>query len=223
MDFPEATRQIVRLQDEVGVHNINFVSPSHFVPQMVRIIYEAIPLGLHLPIVYNTNAYDALSSIKLLDGIVDIYLPDFKYFDDRNGVKYSRAPGYSIYAKATLKEMYRQVGNLQTDKDGLAIRGLLIRHLVLPNNLADTTQTIKWIAKTLGKNAAVSLMSQYFPDHKAKNTPLLNRKINYSEYLAAENALEEAGLENGFIQEMTAPETYRPDFYSKGHPFRKDE
>ncbi len=223
MDFPEATRQIVRLQDEVGVHNINFVSPSHFVPQMVRIIYEAIPLGLHLPIVYNTNAYDALSSIKLLDGIVDIYLPDFKYFDDRNGVKYSRAPGYSIYAKATLKEMYRQVGNLQTDKDGLAIRGLLIRHLVLPNNLADTTQTIKWIAKTLGKNAAVSLMSQYFPDHKAKNTPLLNRKINYTEYLAAENALKKAGLENGFIQEMTAPETYRPDFYSKGHPFKKDE
>ena len=223
MDFSEAAGQIVRLQNEVGVHNINFVSPAHFVPQMVRIIYEAIPLGLHLPIVYNTNAYDALSSLKLLEGIVDIYLPDFKYFDDRNGVKYSRAPGYSIYAKAALKEMYRQVGSLQTGKDGLALRGLLIRHLVLPNDLADSEQTLKWIAEILGQDAAVSLMSQYYPDHKAKNTPLLNRKINYTEYLAAEKALEETGLENGFIQEMSAPETYRPDFYSKGHPFKTNE
>ena len=223
MDFSEAARQIVRLQDEVGVHNINFVSPSHFVPQMVRILYEAIPLGLHLPIVYNTNAYDALSSIKLLDGIVDIYLPDFKYFDDRNGVKYSRAPGYSIYARAALKEMYRQVGTLQTNPEGLAVRGVLIRHLILPNGLADSAETFNWIAEELGKSAAVSLMAQYFPTHRAKEAPLLNRGISYAEYLAAEKALEVAGLGKGFIQEMTAPETYRPDFYSKGHPFRKDE
>lgn len=222
MDFSEAAKQILRLQDEIGVHNINFVSPAHFVPQMVRIIYEAIPLGLHLPIVYNTNAYDALGSLKLLDGIVDIYLPDFKYFDDRNGVKYSRAPGYSIYARAAIKEMYRQVGSLQTDENGLAFRGLLIRHLVLPNDLADSGKTLKWIADTLGKDTAVSLMSQYYPEHKAKNTPLLNRKINYTEYLAAEKALEKAGLKNGFVQEMNAPESYRPDFYSKGHPFKKD-
>ena len=221
MDFAEAARQIVRLQDEAGVHNINFVSPSHFVPQMVRIIYEAIPIGLHLPIVYNTNAYDTLSSLKLLDGIVDIYLPDFKYFDNRNGVKYSRAPAYPIYAKAALKEMYRQVGTLQTDENGLAFRGLLIRHLVLPNGLANTTQTVKWIAETLGKDAAISLMSQYYPVHKAKETPLLNRKVSYAEYLTAKKALEAAGLDSGFIQELTAPETYRPDFFSKGDPFKK--
>ncbi len=222
MDFNEAARQIVKLQDEKGVHNINFVSPAHFVPQMVRIIYEAIPLGLHLPIVYNTNAYDALASLKLLDGIVDIYLPDFKYFDDRNGVKYSRAPGYSIYAKAAIREMFRQVGALQLNEDGLAVRGLLIRHLILPNDLSDSADVLQWISQTLGKEATVSLMAQYFPTHKAKDTPLLNREIHYSEYLKAVEALNENGLQKGFVQDMTAPETYQPDFYSSGHPFEKD-
>ncbi len=222
MDFSEAARQIVRLQNEKGVHNINFVSPAHFVPQMVRIIYEAIPMGLHLPVVYNTNAYDALSSIKLLEGIVDIYLPDFKYFDDRNGVKYSRAPGYSIYAKAAIQEMYRQVGPLQIGNEGLAVRGLLIRHLILPNDLADSADVLQWIAGTLGKEVAVSLMAQYFPAHKAEDTPLLNRTIRYSEYLKAVEALEENGLSKGFVQDMTAPETYQPNFYSQGHPFEKD-
>ena len=222
MDFSEAARQIVRLQDERGVHNINFVSPAHFVPQMVRIIYEAIPLGLRLPIVYNTNAYDALSSLRLLEGIVDIYLPDFKYFDDRNGVKYSRAPGYSIHAKAAIREMYRQVGTLQLNDEGLAVRGLLIRHLILPNDLSDSADVLRWIADTLGADTAVSLMAQYFPTHKAKDTPLLDREIRYSEYVNAVEALEKTGLNKGFVQDMSAPEIYRPDFYSQGHPFEKD-
>ncbi|HGY56782.1 MAG TPA: radical SAM protein [Caldithrix abyssi] len=218
-DFKEAAQAIVDLQNRYGVHNINFVSPSHFVPQMVRIIYEAVPLGLHVPIVYNSNGYDSLKTLRLLDGIVDIYLPDFKYFDDAIAMRYSQAKGYTIIAKEAVKEMYRQVGNLVVDKNGIAWRGLLIRHLILPNDLANTEKVLRWIAKELSPEAAISLMSQYYPTHRAESIPLLSRGITYSRYRKAADILEELGMTNGFRQEMSAPFFYQPDFHKDGHPF----
>ncbi len=220
--FKEAAQAIVDLQNRYGVHNINFVSPSHFVPQMVRIIYEAVPLGLRVPIVYNSNGYDSLKALRLLDGIVDIYLPDFKYFDDTLAMRYSQAKGYSIFAKQALKEMYRQVSNLRVDKKGIAQKGLLIRHLILPNDLANTEDILRWIAKELSPDVAISLMSQYYPVHRAKEVPLLSRSITYGEYRKAADLLDELGMTNGFRQEMSAPQFYRPDFYKEGHPFEND-
>lgn len=218
-DFHTAAREIVRLQDDAGIHNINFVSPSHFVPQMIRIIYEAIALGLHLPIVYNSNAYDSLDTLKLLDGIIDIYLPDFKYFDAETGIEYSEVQQYPTFARTAIKEMYRQVGALQTNSGDLGVRGLLIRHLVLPNHLANSEAVFSWIADELGTDVPVSLMSQYFPTHKALSIPLLARKISYNEYQRVQQWLKKFGLVNGYIQGMSAPEFYQPDFNRKGHPF----
>ncbi|HID39648.1 MAG TPA: radical SAM protein [Calditrichaeota bacterium] len=220
LSFDEAARAIVDLQNRYGVHNINFVSPSHFVPQMVRIIYEAIPLGLHVPIVYNSNGYDSLKALRLLDGIIDIYLPDFKYFDDSLAMRYSQARGYSIFAKEAVKEMYRQVGLLQVDKNGIAQKGLLIRHLILPNDLASSEEVLRWIAQELSPQVAVSLMSQYYPAHRAQKVPLLSRGITYSEYRKAADVLDELGMQNGFRQEMSAPFFYQPDFKRDGHPFK---
>ena len=218
-DFKDVARAIVDLQNRYGVHNINFVSPSHFVPQMVRIIHEAVPLGLHVPIVYNSNGYDALKVIKLLDGIVDIYLPDFKYFDDTAAMRYSQAKGYTIFAREAVKEMYRQVGNLIADENGIARKGLLIRHLILPNDLARTERVLRWIAEELSPDVAVSLMSQYYPAHRAKNIPLLSRGITYAEYKKAADILDKLDMNNGFCQEMSAPFYYQPDFNKNGHPF----
>jgi len=199
-DFEQAAWNIVYLQNTQGVHNINFVSPSHFVPQMVRIIYEAIPMGLNIPIVYNTNAYDSSSTLKLLDGIVDIYLPDFKYFKEQNGVRFSRTQAYSTFAKQAIKEMQRQVGSLQLDKRGIAHRGLLIRHLVLPNGIADSKQVFELIVSNLGKDTMVSLLAQYYPTHKAPQTPLLARRITETEYNATVTALRECGLSTRYAQ-----------------------
>ena len=219
MDFTDAARAIVEMQDDYGVHNINFVSPSHFVPQMVRIIFEAVPLGLQVPIVYNSNGFDSVEVLRLLEGIVDIYLPDFKYFDDDIALRYSHVKNYTVYAKAALKEMYRQVGTLQTDENGIARKGLLIRHLILPNGLSSPEQVLRWIAGELDPKVAVSLMSQYYPAHKAKNIPLLSRGITYREYRKAADRMDKLGMDNGFRQEMSAPYHYRPDFHREGHPF----
>ena len=221
MNFRTAAEQIVRLQDELKVHNINFVSPSHFVPQMVRIILEAIPMGLHLPIVYNSNAYDSLETLRLLDGIVDIYLPDFKYWDERSAIKYSQGRNYPSVARRAIKEMYRQVGLLQTDSHGHARRGLIIRHLILPNNLSDTDQVLAWIARELHPEVAVSLMSQYRPTYKAKRVALLSRQITYSEYERSVQRVQQLHMPHVFLQEMTAPDYYLPDFRRDGHPFEQ--
>lgn len=219
MSTSELAQRMVFLQNDYGVHNINFVSPSHFTPQMVRAIYEAVPLGLKIPIVYNSNGYDGLESLQLLDGIVDIYLPDFKYFEDEAAREYSSAIDYNRHARAALREMYRQVRNLQVDEQGIAQRGLLIRHLVLPNDLADSDSILKWIAEELSPNVSISLMAQYHPTFKAKQYPLLSRTITYREYERALEALHESGLNEGFTQQMDAPQHYLPDFQSEEHPF----
>ncbi|MBN2710665.1 MAG: radical SAM protein [Calditrichaceae bacterium] len=219
METGRLAEKIVDLQNIYKVHNINFVSPSHCVPQMAEAILKAVPLGLEIPIVYNSNGYDSVEVLKLLEGIIDIYLPDLKYANDQTARQYSGGDNYRETARAAIKEMYRQVGNLQTDKKGIARHGLIVRHLILPNDLSDTRENLAWIANELSPQVTVSLMAQYYPANRAMEFPLISRTINYSEYLSALNALEELDMTAGFIQQMDAPEYYQPHFRENGHPF----
>ncbi|MFA5367997.1 MAG: radical SAM protein [Dehalococcoidia bacterium] len=213
---------MIRLQDDLKCHNINFVSPSHFVPQIVRALVEAVPMGLHIPIVYNTGGYDSLDTLKELDGIVDIYLPDIRYADDSVAKRYSQAKDYVENNRAAIKEMYRQVGDLVVDENGLARRGLIVRHLILPNTLAGSEESLEWIAKELSPSVTVSVMSQYSPQHKAPHIPLLSRRISPTEYESVLKSLSNLGMENGWIQELESSDHYLPDFERKSHPFDTD-
>jgi len=210
---------MIHLQNDPKCHNINFVSPSHFVPQMVRAIAEAVPMGLRIPIVYNCGGYDSVETLKELDGIVSIYLPDIRYADDKTAKRYSQAPDYVKYNRAAIKEMYRQVGDLVVDKNGLAQRGLIVRHLILPNRLAGSEESLTWLSEELSPSVMMSIMSQYSPQHKAPEIPLLSRKISVAEYEAVIDLLADLGLENGWTQELGSPDNYLPDFERKGHPF----
>lgn len=214
---------MLELQDK-GCHNIGFVSPTHFAPQMARGILLAAERGLRLPIVYNTNAYDSVAVLKLLDGIVDIYLPDFKYADSEAGFQYSKVRGYAEFAREALKEMFRQTGDrLVFDENGLLQQGLVIRLLVLPNELAGIEENLGWIKENLSPNSAISLMAQYYATNMAETDSryiLLSRKISEREWLKAVALLETHGFENGFIQEYEAASYYyRPDFTDRDKPF----
>jgi len=178
----------------LGCHNINLVSPSHFVPQIVQAVYLAAQRGLNLPIVYNTGGYDSLEALAILDGIVDIYMPDMKYARTQNARRYSRISNYPRINQAAVREMHRQVGDLVVDPDGLAIRGLLIRHLVLPNNLAGSAQIMKFIAQEISTNTYVNIMDQYYPSYRAKAFPMINRRIHPEEFTAAVKSAQEVGL-----------------------------
>jgi putative pyruvate formate lyase activating enzyme len=178
-----------------GCHNINLVTPTHVVPHIVKALRLAIPKGLSLPLVYNNGGYDNLDTIRKLDGIVDIYLPDFKYQDGKLAAKYSsRALDYPEVAAATIKEMHRQVGELQTDPDGTACRGLIIRHLVMPDNIAGTDRFVQWVAEELSLSTRVNLMAQYHPEHKAFDHPEIARRITQAEWRQALAWAKEAGL-----------------------------
>ena len=211
--------RMLYLQDELGCHNINFVSPSHFVPQLVRAVLEAVPMGLRLPLVYNTSSYDSIKSLRELDGIISIYLADLRYASNKWGRRFSRASDYVERAHAAIKEMYRQVGDMVVDGEGIAQRGLIVRHLILPNGLAGSRDSLTWLVSEVSSTVAVSIMSQYFPTHRASQIPLLSRTISLSEYLKVTGLLDELGIENGWVQEMDAPENYLPDFAREGHPF----
>jgi len=184
-----------------GAHNINLVTPTHFVPQIVEALNIAVKRGLHIPIVYNSSGYDDIDVLKTLDGIIDIYLPDMKYGDNENAQKYSGAKNYVEINKIAIREMYNQVGELILDENGVAKRGLIIRHLVLPNNISGTKNVLEFIAG-LSNTITVGLMSQYFPAHKAVNIAEINRKINYSEYKIARSLLDRFGLINGWTQSI---------------------
>lgn len=213
---------MIELQER-GCHNINFVSPTHFVPQMVAGIQRAAERGLRLPIVYNTNGYDSVEVLKLLDGIVDIYLPDLKYADDDTARKYSHIRDYVPAARAAIAEMWRQVGPLQVDGEGIARRGMVLRHLVLPNDLADSDECLTWIREALGTDVTLSLMAQYYPTNKADRWVLLNRKITFREYERVLERAEGLGFEDVLIQEHhEASEYYRPDF-EQDHAFHWGE
>jgi len=208
-----------------GCHNINFVSPTHFAPQMARAILLAAEQGLQLPIVYNTNAYDSVEVLQLLDGIVDVYLPDLKYASDEAGYLYSKVRSYKEYSRRALREMYRQTGDeLVFDETGLLRRGLVIRLLVLPNDVAEVRESLEWIKDELSARVAISLMAQYYPTHQAETNAryvLLSRRIRELEWLKAASALEEVGMEEGWVQEYDgASFYYRPDFNEQQRPFR---
>jgi putative pyruvate formate lyase activating enzyme len=184
-----------------GCHNINLVTPTHYVPQILAALAQAIPRGLCIPLVYNTSGYECLETLQLLDGIVDIYLPDAKYADDEVARRLSGFTNYVKHNRAALLEMQRQVGaELQVDAEGIAERGMVIRHLVLPQGLAQTEEVLRWIADNLSRHAYVSLMSQYFPAHQAVGHPELGRTLTADEYAAALSAFDEAGMENGWRQ-----------------------
>ena len=208
-----------------GCHNINFVSPTHFVPQMARSIFLAAREGLHLPVVYNTNAYDSVEVLRLLDGIVDVYLPDLKYAENEAGSEYSKVKNYKDYARRAILEMYRQMGDEPViGEDGLLKRGLVIRLLVLPNDLAGVRESLEWIKDALSPRVAVSMMAQYYATNRAASDArytLLSRRITESEWLRALSALDELGMEEGWMQEYDgASHYYRPDFTDRETPFK---
>jgi len=208
-----------------GCHNIGFVSPTHYAPQMAMAVLLAARAGLRVPIVYNTNAYDSVEVLRLLDGLVDVYLPDFKYADTGAGSLYSKVPDYPARARAALVEMFRQKGSrLEFDDEGLLKSGLLVRVLVLPNGAAGVSESLSWIAETLSPRVAISLMAQYYPIHRAATNEkyaALSRSINDREWGEALAALEANGLFNGYQQEFdTANRYYRPDFRDPETPFR---
>jgi putative pyruvate formate lyase activating enzyme len=219
----ELAQRMLYLQDELHCHNINLVSPTHFVPQIVRAVLEAVPLGLYLPLVYNTGGYDRVETIALLDGIIDIYLPDLRYSSDRWAMRYSGAPMYVRSARSAIKEMYRQVGDLVVDEEGVAIKGMIVRHLILPNDLAGSDESLTWLADEVSPTVTVSIMSQYYPTHKAMQITELSRSISKEEYSRVVEAVNRLGLENGWIQEMGADRNYQPDFKRDGHPFEVKE
>ncbi|MBN1366993.1 MAG: radical SAM protein [Dehalococcoidales bacterium] len=220
-DITTLTERMLILQEELYCHNINLVTPSHFVPQIVKALIEAIRHGFHLPLVYNSSGYDSLDTIQALDGIIDIYLPDLRYADNKIGKLYSGVPDYVERSRAAVKEMYRQVGNLELDNEGVAQKGLIVRHLILPERLAGSAESLRWLAEELSPEVTVSIMAQYYPRHKAAEYPPLARSINAAEYREVVDLLEKLGLKNGWVQEMDAPTNYLPDFESEGHPFEK--
>jgi len=188
----------------MGCHNINLVTPTHYVPQILDAVERAAKAGLRIPLVYNTSGYERVDTLGLLDGVVDIYLPDAKYADDAVASELSKFDGYVAANHAALREMRRQVGSaLQLDDDGIATRGMVIRHLVLPQGLSQTRQVLAWIARELGTESAISLMAQYFPAYQAAQHPPLDRRISHAEYRDALRALEEFGLDNGWRQHYT--------------------
>lgn len=202
---------MIELQNH-GSHNIGLVSPSHFTPQILKSIYIAALNGLNLPIIYNSNGYDSVEMLKHFDGIIDIYLPDLKYGNNSYAKTYSKIDNYFDKAKSAVLEMFRQVGDKLVFENGVVTRGLIIRHLVLPNDLSETENVFKFIAEEVSRDIHISLMSQYYPTNKAGKYDLLNRQIRYSEYEKALELLEKYGLKNGWVQEMESPDYYRPNF-----------
>lgn len=187
---------MLKLQN-LGCHNINWVTPTHYVPSLVRALQLAIPMGLRLPIVYNTSGYEKLETLQLLDGIVDIYMPDFKYWDTAHAGKFSNeAYSYPHYARIAVKEMYRQVGDLRRNGRGIAERGLLVRHLVMPNQIAGTPEVLKFIAEEISTSTYVNIMRQYRPEYRAREYPEIDRRLTNAEYTEAIRWARSLGLTN---------------------------
>ncbi len=210
--------RMLYLQDELKCHNINLVTPSHFVPQIVRAVLEAVPMGLRLPLVYNTSSYDSLKTLGELDGIISVYLADLRYASNEMGRKYSRVRHYADSSRTAIKEMYQQVGNLVVDENGIAQRGLIIRHLILPSGIAGSEGSLRWLVSEVSPKVAVSIMSQYYPAHRAYKYRELNRKILPDEYDEVVRLVERLGIVNGWLQGMASPRIYLPDF-SDENPF----
>ena len=200
-------------QQEKGANNINLVTPTMYVYQIIEAIKLARKNGLKIPIIYNSNGYENVETIKMLNGYIDVYLPDLKYYTNELSKKYSNVDNYFEVATNAIKEMYSQVGNAVFDDNEIIQKGVIIRHLVLPNHIQNTKNILKWINENLPKDIYVSVMAQYFPTYKAKNDSLINRKLNKKEYKEVFNYLYSLDLQNGYIQELGShEEEYVPDF-----------
>ena len=196
IDTSQLANAILSLQN-LGCHNINFVTPTHYAPQILKALFVAIEDGLVVPLVYNCGGYESLEIIKLLDGIIDIYMPDIKYGDNDMAERYSKAKGYFDVAKSVITEMYRQVGDLSINKNGIAEKGLLVRHLVMPDSISGTEKALDFIA-SLSKNTYLNIMDQYRPQYKAYDYPKINRRITSEEFEKAIFLAKKAGLTRGF-------------------------
>jgi len=212
----ELADEMLKLQ-KMECHNINLVSPTHFGPQILKTLIIAKERGLKIPIVYNTNGYDSVEMLKLFEGYIDIYLPDIKYSDNQNALKYSGVKDYVEHNRAAIAEMFRQVGNLVLDKDGIAQKGVIVRHLILPEDLAGSYESLKFLA-SLSKDIFISAMSQYYPCFRAIGHPILGRKITKEEYRKVLDWIEEFGFENVLAQEEDSADNYLPDF-RRNKPF----
>ena len=203
-----------------GVDILGFVSLSHFVPQLKSIIHKLHDLGKKPVIVYNTNSYDKVDTLKSLENLVDVYLPDFKYADDKLAIEYSDAPGYSEIARKAIKEMVRQKGtSIRLNDEGQAESGVIIRHLVLPGHVENSKKVMRLIAEEISPLVHVSLMSQYYPSHNSVNHPIIGRALSKEEYESVIKEMSTLGLERGWLQEFESNEHYRPDF-SLSLPFK---
>lgn len=200
-------------QQNKNVNNINLVTPTMYVPQIIEAIKIARNNGLKIPIIYNSNGYENVETIKMLDGYIDVYLPDLKYYSNEIAKKYSKIDNYFSNAVSAIKEMQKQVGNPIFNEDGIIQKGVIIRHLILPNHILNTKKILKYIKENFDENTYISVMAQYFPTYKAKDDDKINRKISKKEYKEVEEYLYLLNLKNGYIQELGEhEEEYVPNF-----------
>ncbi len=209
--FKEEVIDIFRDLEKSDVHNLNLVSPMHYSHQLIPVL-KKFKAESNLPVVWNTNSYEKVQTLKKVENLVDVYLADLRYFESKNSGKYSFAPDYFDFASKAVLEMYRQVGNLEIDENGIAHRGLLIRLLVLPNNSNRIDKILNWIYNNFGKNIYLSIMAQYYPTYKADNFPELKRGISEEEYDAVLQLIEEYNFKNVFLQEVEQSPEWTPDF-----------
>lgn len=213
VSIEELAEIFIDLQNQ-GALNINLVTPTHYAPQIISALKTAKKLGLHIPIVYNTSGYERVETLKMLDGLIDIYMPDMKYFSDKYAVKYSTAPKYFKIASEAIAEMFRQTG-APVFENGIMKRGVLVRHLMLPGLLFDTKKIMDFLYKTYGDDIYISIMSQYTPLEQVKKYPELDRKLNPRHYEAMLDYCAQLGIKNAFIQEGEAAlESFIPEFYT---------
>lgn len=194
ISFEALSDMMLTLQRNYGCHNINLVTPTHQVPMILKSLEIAIDRGLEVPLVYNCGGYEAIDTLKILDGVIDIYMPDFKYINSEVAGRYSKAKDYPTVAKSAIKEMHRQVGDLIIDSNGIALRGLLVRHLVLPEGLAGTEEIVKFLVEEISPDTYTNIMAQYYPCYKAVEHPPLDRRLTHEEYKRAVKAAKETGL-----------------------------
>jgi putative pyruvate formate lyase activating enzyme len=217
---PEKLAEAMIHLQEQGCHNIDLVSPTHVVPQWLKALDIAAGRGLSIPLIYNSGGYDSLPILKLLEGVVDIYMPDMKYWDEQTAKRLSGIFRYPQFNQAAVKEMFRQVGSLQIDENGIAQKGLMIRHLILPNHLQESFHILKFVRDQLSREVPISLMSQYHPCFNATRIELLNRPISKEEYETVLEWFEELGLTAGFQQDLSSVDCGLPSFRQRaGSPF----
>lgn len=210
----ERLTEIFFMLKEQGAENIDLVTPSHFMPSIKKAIIKAKDENINIPFVYNSGGYDTVEAIKELEGVIDIYLPDFKYYDDRLAVMYSKAPDYFQYASESLREMVNQIKGVEFDHRGIMKKGVIVRHMIIPSHTEDSKKIIKYLYDEYGDKIYISIMNQYTPVDVYEKNPELNRKLTKREYNKVIDFAVETGVNNGFIQEgKTASESFIPQFF----------